>query len=120
MYHQSRILIISDIEPFITTQLVSIKSVGRCYNLREDEIDCFIDWVVNQILTDVFYMDVIHHYRHDIYLCIYSELKYQLTDALRRCISLSDLRILKGCQVKTLVNDKDLFITRRIKYGTRF
>jgi len=61
-------------------------------------------------------MHVIHHYRHDIYLCIYSEIKNQLIQAFNRCINKNDLRILKNSQVKTLINDKDLFITRRFIY----
>lgn len=117
MDNKSRILIIIDIESFVITQITDILQIGTHYNLSQEEIDFFFDWCVNQILTDTFHMTVIHHYRHDIFKCIYSELKHQLTYAFTRCVILNDLNILKGCQVKTLINDKDLFITRRFKYN---
>lgn len=121
MDNQSRILIIADIDSFINTQLPLIIETGFNYRLNnEEEIDYFLDWSVNQILTDEYQMQVIHHYRHDIFKCIYSELKYSLTRALSRCVILNDLVLFKGCQVKTLINDRDLFITRRVKYKTVF
>lgn len=115
---KSRILIIADIEPFVTTQIQDILIVSKFYNLnRQEELDHLIDWIVNQILTDYYQMIVIHHYRHDIYKCIYSEIKHQLIYSFSRCVNISDFNLLKGCEVKTLVNDRDLFITRRLKYN---
>jgi len=119
MNNKGRLLLIADIESFVITQMPDILSVSHYYKLnQQQDVDCFIDWCVNQILTDTFQMIVFHHYRHDIYKCVYSELKHQLTQSFTRCIIPSDLNLLRGCEVKTLVNDKDLFITRRFKYDT--
>lgn len=113
MINKGRILILSDIEAFIVSQLSDVKNICRRYNLNEEDIDLFFDWCINQILTDTFSMRVIYHYRHDVYLCVYSELKHQLTSSFTRNVNLNDFRLFKGCEVKTLINDKDLFITRR-------
>ena len=113
MFDNNKILVIADIEPFIFNTLNSVKFVGIKYNLKDDELDYFFDWVINQILEDSFEMKVIHHYRHDIYKCIYSELAFNLNESFARSINIYDLRTLKGDSVKTLVNGRDLFITRR-------
>lgn len=113
MFDNNKILIISDIEPFIFNTLPEVIFVGKKYNLTDDELDYFFDWAINQILTDKFNMSVVHHYRHDIYLCVYSEISETLKDAFLRSVNLIDLNILKGRIVKTLVNGRDLFITQR-------
>lgn len=115
MNNPNRLLIIASIQSFIYTSMPSVLSEARKYNLREEDIDFFFDWVINQILVDIFGLRVIHHYRHDVFICMYNELQYDLLPIFKRSVNIHDLRTLKGCEVKTLVNGFDLFITRRIK-----
>lgn len=120
MFDNNKVLIIADIEPFIFNTINSVNLVGKNYNLQDEELDYFFDWAINQILEDSFEMKVIHHYRHDIYKCIYSELAFNLNESFARSVNIYDLRTLKRQNVKTLVNGRDLFITRRSPYKTNY
>lgn len=117
MLNQTRILIISDIESFIINSMPKVLDVAKEYNINTNEIDYFFDWAVNQLLVEFFGMKVIHHYRHDIYLIMYKDLYHDLYSSFKRCVNLYDLEMLKSCYVKTLVNGRDLFITRRNAYN---
>lgn len=118
MFNQTRILIISDIETFIITMMPQVLDKAVEYHVNNNEIDYFFDWAINQILVEFYGMKVIHHYRHDIYLIIYKDLVHNLLTSFKRCVNIYDLEMLKGCYVKTLVNGRDLFITRRNAYNT--
>ena len=120
MSDQNRILIIADIESFIIQLMPLARKVGMDYRVLTEELDYFFDWAINQTLSEYFGMKIIHHYRHDIYLCMYSVMRYEIVSSFKRTVNIHDLRLLKGCEVKTLVNGRDLFITRRNKYFNYF
>ena len=116
MHDNNKILIIADIEPFINHSIKIAIPLANNYNVQLNELDYFFDWAINQLLVENFDMKVIHHYRHDVYLCMYSEMNELLYKFFISSVNLHDLNTLKGQDVKTMVNGRDLFITRRIPY----
>lgn len=120
MHDNNKILIISDIEPFINHSVKITIPIANNYNVQLNDLDYFFDWSVNQILVDNFNMKVVHHYRHDVYLCMYSEISEPLYKFFINSVNLHDLNILRNESVKTLVNGRDLFITRRIPYKINY
>ena len=79
-------------------------------------IDLFIDWSVNEILTNNLNLKVVGHYRNDEYKCILDEIYQQALAALWGSVSIVDLDLIKGSEVKTLVTGYDLFISPRTTY----
>lgn len=118
--NQSRIFIITDISSFIIFLMPLVKSAVHEYRIREDEIDFFFDWVINQLLTDIYGLNIMHHQRHDIYRLMYLDNFHLLESTFKRSVNSYDLIILKECEVKTLVNGRDLFITQRNNYTNFF
>ena len=113
---QTRVLLIQDIDSLIVKIIPLIKLHASEFHIGTNEFDYFFDWAINQALVECYSMNVVHHYRHDIYICLYDIIKYDFIQGFKNCVNRFDMKILEGCQVKTLVNGRDLFITRRNSY----
>lgn len=88
------------------------------YNMDASaHVDLFIDWTVNEILTEDFNLKVVGHFRHDEYKCILSEIQQQAIVTLRGSMNIYDLDLIRGSRVKTLITGYDLFITPRTTYS---
>jgi len=118
MQQSSRMLIIHDIHSFsINLMRLSCIDMKEKWNYDpKEEFDLFLEWVVNHILTKYYNVIVIHHYRHDVYLCMFDNIEQAAVNYFRSSVSNYDLLPLKGCEVKTLVNGADLYVTRRVTY----
>lgn len=113
----TRVLIIQDLSSLIVKTIPLIKLHGKEFNISNEEIDYFLDWAINQTLIEKYNMKVINHYRHDIFICLYSIILFDLHNCFHHCVNQYDIKILEGCEVKTLINGRDLFITKRSSYS---
>lgn len=108
-----RIFYIFDIYSFCIYTVELLEGVCKEYNIPLSDMDLIVDWLVNQLLIDVYSIKVVHHYRHDLYKCIYTEFYSSIRPHFIRCMNKDDLHRLQFLEVKTLIAGKDLFITNR-------
>jgi hypothetical protein len=81
-----------------------------------EHIEYFVDWSVDQLLTESFGVKVVGHHRHDEYKCILDEDKQRLLASLMATLNTHEFNKLRNGEVKTMVVGYDLFITPKITY----
>lgn len=79
-------------------------------------VDYFVEWVINEVLLDQFGISVVNHYSHDLFKNIYRTYQLEICKNFAVTIDQDKMRLLRGQQVRTLVNGRDLFISQRITY----
>jgi len=118
MYNHSRILLIQDVRSFCDT-CINLCTNGAMTSYVTNPADCieyFIDWSIDQLLTESFDVKVVGHYRNDQFKCILDENKQRLLATLMATVNTKEFMMLKGSEVKTMVVGYDLFITPKIIY----
>lgn len=116
MFRQTRFLIIQDIGSLVVRLMPEVIDLFSYYHKDESEIDYFFDWAINHSLQEEYGLKVFGHYRNDEWLCIYTEIKINFLRYLKWSVNAKDIQTLRSCEVKTLINGKDLFIARRNSY----
>ena len=113
----SRVLLISDIESLQYIFIPQLRQICLEHNVDVSSIDYFFDWCINQSLIDLYNVRVINHFTHDIYKTYFALISFEFKKILSGAINKYDIATLSSCDVKTLINGRDLFITRRVTYS---
>lgn len=115
MHKNSRVLLIQDVRSFCLLMISQCREgLMSRYNISSiDNIDLFIDWSIDDLLTNHFNLKVVGHYRNDEFKCMLTEIHHEALVTLSGSMNLRDLDLIKGCEIKTMVTGYDLFITPR-------
>lgn len=80
------------------------------------DFDMYLEWVINQLLFDVFKIRVINHYKNDLFNCVYKVDQLRISHAFAGWLCDTTLTTMHDGQARTLINGRDLFITKRYVY----
>jgi hypothetical protein len=83
---------------------------------RLADFDLYLEWTINQILYEVYRIRVMNHYKNDLFNCIYRTEQLSINQAFTGWMGPSVLDSLAHVEVRTLINGRDLFITKRAVY----
>ena len=116
MTPNTRFILVQDIGNLINGTIDEIKRLFREHRIDFTDIDLFYEWSINEILTMDYHIKVVGHYRNDVFKVIFSFIGPVVQQHLRVAANASDMAMLRGAEVRTLVNGRDLFITSRTRY----
>lgn len=120
MSQNERVLILLDMQAF--SQYLLDKSGRQLVSMRINtdnrlaDFDLYLEWTINQILYEVYRIRVINHYKNDLFNCIYRVDALAINHAFKGWMGQSILDSLPHAEVRTLINGRDLFITKRAIY----
>lgn len=117
MLPTTRNILIADITVFycevykLTLKNFIRLNIGHQANING--FDLFLEWIINECLTEIYNVEVIRHFRQDEHKVIFTEHKEKIKELLFTYVLSEQMNDIKHTQIRTIVNGRDLFIVKR-------
>lgn len=112
-------LLVVDISPLRNYHRHAFAGLQQKHKLFNDDYENVYDWCINEALLRTHLRDkasgIQGHYKHDIYLCYYEDVRPEFEAHLRHHQALANQQFMNGLAVKTLVAGPNLMIAREGK-----
>ena len=110
-------VLIVDVRTFVKTLYPVAVRLFEIHSLDRNHLEDFIDWTINELLSDVYMLIIPGHPDIAAFKIMYDEVKNAMRPHFTCALPYSAVSNFQPVAVKTICNGADLFITERKSYA---